>query len=341
MTENNAAHIAALEDLRLGVEMDRHHLPDGDAKIAALDAALASLRTPVADERALHDNWYSRTHMHEYSRDATWRGWQARAALASALVAAVKIHRVKLKSRREMERTIPSERMGWWRDVSPGQQMVLRDATAADLERCILREGDTRGPEHFLCELEPGGALVSREAIEHCRTIVMPVSALASAPVAGEACKRCGGPGWYTSHTTGYPHSMPCIDCNPQGVSAERLEKDPFLAAQLWRKPVGFADAYEGAREDLAIWKRRALEAERDLRAERETSSRLVAALNAENGPTHMGEPAPQASEAVRDALWTLTEHNALHFGEQHSTVIQGRAALSAQPGAQRTGGGE
>ncbi|RIJ00251.1 hypothetical protein DXK93_27200 [Achromobacter sp. K91] len=45
---------------------------------------------------------------------------------------------------------------------------------------------------------------------------------------------------------------------------------------------------------------------------------------------------APQVSEAVRDALWTLTEHNALHFGEQHNTVIQGRAALSAQPGAQK-----
>ncbi|MBO9333212.1 hypothetical protein GHR37_29240 [Achromobacter xylosoxidans] len=43
----------------------------------------------------------------------------------------------------------------------------------------------------------------------------------------------------------------------------------------------------------------------------------------------------PQASEAVRDALWTLTEHNALHFGEQHNTVIQGRAALSAQPDAE------
>lgn len=41
---------------------------------------------------------------------------------------------------------------------------------------------------------------------------------------------------------------------------------------------------------------------------------------------------APQASEAMRDALWTLTEHNALHFGEQHNTVIPGRAALSAQP---------
>ncbi|MBV2161454.1 hypothetical protein [Achromobacter denitrificans] len=45
---------------------------------------LSKLRAPVADERAQHDNWYSRTHMHEYSRDATWRGWQARAALASA-----------------------------------------------------------------------------------------------------------------------------------------------------------------------------------------------------------------------------------------------------------------
>ncbi|CAB3899748.1 hypothetical protein [Achromobacter deleyi] len=72
-------------------------------------------------------------------------------------------------------------------------------------------------------------------------------------------------------------------------------------AAPQASKP-DFADAYEGAREDLAIWKRRALEAERDLRAERETSSRVAGALNAENGPTHMGEPAPQASEAVRDS---------------------------------------
>ncbi|KAK51366.1 hypothetical protein [Bordetella bronchiseptica] len=50
-------------------------------------------------------------------------------------------------------------------------------------------------------------------------------------------CKRCGGPGWYTSHTTGYPESIPCSACNPQGVSVERLANDPFLAAQLWRKP--------------------------------------------------------------------------------------------------------
>ncbi|WP_338881494.1 hypothetical protein WHX56_13920 [Achromobacter veterisilvae] len=120
------------------------------------------------------------------------------------------------------------------------------------------------------------------------------------APVADELCKRCGGPGWYASHTTGYPQSIPCSACNPQGVSVTQMEKDPFLAAQLWRKPAD-ADAYEGAREDLAIWKRRALEAERDLRAERETSSRLVAELNAENGPMRMGDPAALASAPVAD----------------------------------------
>ncbi|AZS78561.1 hypothetical protein ELS24_08975 [Achromobacter spanius] len=58
----------------------------------------------------------------------------------------------------------------------------------------------------------------------------------AGEPVADERCKRCGGPGWYTSHTAGYPESIPCSACNPQGVSVEQLENDPFLAAQLWRK---------------------------------------------------------------------------------------------------------
>ena len=32
--------------------------------------------------------------------------------------------------------------------------------------------------------------------------------------------------------------------------------------------------------------------------------------------------------QALRGALWVATEHNALHFGESHNTVIQGRAAL-------------
>jgi hypothetical protein len=45
-------------------------------------------------------------------------------------------------------------------------------------------------------------------------------------------------------------------------------------------------DPYEGAREDLLDWKRRALEAE-------EVNRHFVRALNDDNGPTFMGEPAP------------------------------------------------
>ena len=52
-----------------------------------------------------------------------------------------------------------------------------------------------------------------------------------------------------------------------------------------------YSDAYQGAREDLAIWKRRALEAEKALQEERIITERLGNALNEENGPTFMGEP--------------------------------------------------
>lgn len=33
---------------------------------------------------------------------------------------------------------------------------------------------------------------------------------------------------------------------------------------------------------------------------------------------------------AMREALWVCAEHNALHFGELHNTVIQARSALTA-----------
>lgn len=76
-----------------------------------------------------------------------------------------------------------------------------------------------------------------------------------------------------------------------------------LLAAAPKAPAPDLADAYTGAREELSIWKRRALEAERNLRAERETTLRLVAEVNAANGPTHMGEAAPQAPAAPDDVL--------------------------------------
>ena len=62
-------------------------------------------------------------------------------------------------------------------------------------------------------------------------------------------------------------------------------------AAPVVERQPEFGDAYQGAREDLSIWKRRALEAEAKVREQDQIIDRLGDALNDENGPAHMGEP--------------------------------------------------
>ncbi|HGN3087988.1 TPA: hypothetical protein ACKR7X_005208, partial [Pseudomonas aeruginosa] len=65
-------------------------------------------------------------------------------------------------------------------------------------------------------------------------------------------------------------------------------------AALAQPSPAGeYGDAYQGAREDIAIWKRRALEAEQALR-------------QAHNGQTFMGEPLVQPYEAPREKVNAL-----------------------------------
>ena len=59
-------------------------------------------------------------------------------------------------------------------------------------------------------------------------------------------------------------------------------------AASAQGQQVEFGDAYQGAREDLAIWKRRALEAEEKLRQQGSIIDHLT--LEAQ-GETRMGEP--------------------------------------------------
>jgi hypothetical protein len=94
-------------------------------------------------------------------------------APVSAEPVKVNVHHVKLKSRSEMEKTIPRERLGWWHDVCPGDNLVMRDATASDLARCSLKSGADRKPENYLCELPENGSLVHRDAIKNCRTIAI------------------------------------------------------------------------------------------------------------------------------------------------------------------------
>lgn len=82
----------------------------------------------------------------------------------------------------------------------------------------------------------------------------------------------------------------------------------------------GLTDAYAGAREDLSIWKRRALEAERDLRSEKQTTSRLVGELNAANGPAYMGEPAASPAYGATEYGWA--DYRRLQDGDKRLIAL-------------------
>lgn len=75
----------------------------------------------------------------------------------------------KLKTRRQLEAIKAehghTEAWGWWADVCPGQTLQLRDATAEDVARCYIRDGESRDPKDWLCELFERGALVARSAV--------------------------------------------------------------------------------------------------------------------------------------------------------------------------------
>lgn len=46
--------------------------------------------------------------------------------------------------------------------------------------------------------------------------------------------------------------------------------------------------------------------------------------------PLYTTPPATQAAlTAALDYLWVVVEHNRLHFGDSHNTVIQGKAAIA------------
>lgn len=86
----------------------------------------------------------------------------------------------------------------------------------------------------------------------------------------------------------------------PAGAAMRRIAINALAARASLPPSAGapatsMADAYAGAREDLAIWKRRALEAESNLAGS-------LRALGLENGPTFMGEPVSSAGAPVSAA---------------------------------------
>lgn len=83
----------------------------------------------------------------------------------------MKLYRAKLKSRKQIMAEIPREQQGWWADVCAGETLTLRDATAADVARCSINEGQSRDPADYLCEACERGSLVRRIAIKELTEI--------------------------------------------------------------------------------------------------------------------------------------------------------------------------
>ena len=93
---------------------------------------------------------------------------------------------------------------------------------------------------------------------------------------------------------------IPAVECVvvesdwPEYESTWRAIEDRVTGAQ---PAPSFADAYQGAMEEVAIWKRRALEAE-------DLNRKFVAEIN---GPAYMGEPAQpalsQSAQGIKDDI--------------------------------------
>ncbi|EPQ5375150.1 hypothetical protein L4Z13_000542 [Pseudomonas aeruginosa] len=100
--------------------------------------------------------------------------------------------------------------------------------------------------------------------------------------------------GWRERILAAHPSSDPGFWPDALLVEHMAAEIADLRAALAQPSPAGeYGDAYQGAREDIAIWKRRALEAEQALR-------------QAHNGQTFMGEPLVQPYEAPREKVNAL-----------------------------------
>ena len=171
------------------------------------------------------------------------------------------------------------------------------------------------------CDAGMIGFVSEEEAIEKWNTRVL--KAQPAGVVLPEPMKRGdeGGSGEYgAAMIRGY---NACLR------EVARLNSSPVSAGE-------YGDAYQGAREDMAIWKRRALEAETKVREQDQIIENLGNALNDENGPTFMGEPvlkaraalsAPSHGEQVREVA-TCSDCNDSHW----RTVIDGDGIPRDEP---------
>lgn len=70
----------------------------------------------------------------------------------------------KLKTRKQMDEAFGEDPLGWYYDVCHGDTLKLKQATQADLERCIGTKG--KNPDGYMVEIFERGCLVDKRAIK-------------------------------------------------------------------------------------------------------------------------------------------------------------------------------
>ena len=104
-------------------------------------------------------------------------------------------------------------------------------------------------------------------------------------PVYQLQCREIGEGDWCPADLRHYTYCQRAPEMDTRIVEVQQAR------AAYQRQSGAHGHAYQGAREDLAIWKRRALEAEARVRQQDQIIDRMGEDLNAINGPTFMGEP--------------------------------------------------
>lgn len=117
---------------------------------------------------------------------------------------------------------------------------------------------------------------------------------------------------------------------NKQREWPEPKDGEPRLHIKAQPAPVvngEYGDAYQGAREDLAIWKRRALEAEESVRRLEQINDHLVKEAQGESrmGEPVIAQPAPVVPEDVRQALSIMDDEIIAELDAEESAC---RAAM-------------
>ena len=123
-------------------------------------------------------------------------------------------------------------------------------------------------------------------------------------PVRDALARRCLWLAFcWNDHNFGPAHEEARKEALKHGIDSFDAANEWLAAAPAQPAVQGeFGDAYQGAREDLAFWKRRALEAEAKVRHQDQIIDQMGEDLNAINGPTFMGEPVLPASPAKPEA---------------------------------------